>query len=180
VRDGQTSSHWPRLVVSRSTCPPLSTPPFPANSFVIGTAVINTHSEPKFACEASPPATALASPGTPAHSVAASARRARPPHHPENETRARLLPAGVRGVRQELLRDASSGVAGGRAASPWQRHRTAALTVAVAPPAWCARMRTGVAAAAMGAMLVVEEEVVVVMMVATTMVVSAKDQDYHR
>ena len=45
VRDGQTSSHWPRLVVSRSTCPPLSTPPprARANSFVIGTAVINTH-----------------------------------------------------------------------------------------------------------------------------------------
>ena len=43
VRDGQTSSHWPRLVVSRSTCPPLSPPP--ANSFVIGTAVINTHTE---------------------------------------------------------------------------------------------------------------------------------------
>jgi hypothetical protein len=29
VRDGQTSSYWPRLVVSRSTCPPLSTPPPP-------------------------------------------------------------------------------------------------------------------------------------------------------
>ena len=43
-RDGQTSSHRPRLVVSRSTCPPLSTPPSPhANSLVIGTAVINTH-----------------------------------------------------------------------------------------------------------------------------------------
>ncbi len=27
VRDGPTSSHWPRLVVSCSTCPPLSTPP---------------------------------------------------------------------------------------------------------------------------------------------------------
>ena len=44
VRDGQTSSHWPRLVVPRSTCPHLSpSPPPPANSFVIGTAVINTH-----------------------------------------------------------------------------------------------------------------------------------------
>ena len=41
VRDGQTSPHRPRLVVSRSTCPPLSPSP-PANSFVIGTAVINT------------------------------------------------------------------------------------------------------------------------------------------
>ena len=29
VRDGQTSSHRPLLVVSRSTCPPLSTPPLP-------------------------------------------------------------------------------------------------------------------------------------------------------
>ena len=42
VRDGQTSPHRPRLVVSRSTCPPLS-PSTHANSFVIGTAVINTH-----------------------------------------------------------------------------------------------------------------------------------------
>jgi hypothetical protein len=41
VRDGQTSPHRPRIVISRSTCPPLS--PFPhANSFIIGTAVINT------------------------------------------------------------------------------------------------------------------------------------------
>jgi hypothetical protein len=41
VRDGQTSPHRPRLVASRSTCPPLS--PFPlSNSFIIGTAVINT------------------------------------------------------------------------------------------------------------------------------------------
>jgi len=42
VRDGQTSPHRPRLIVSRSTCPPLSSPPL-ANSFVIGPAVINTH-----------------------------------------------------------------------------------------------------------------------------------------
>jgi hypothetical protein len=42
VRDGQTSPHRPRLVVSRSTCPPLSPSPH-ANSFVTGTAVINTH-----------------------------------------------------------------------------------------------------------------------------------------
>ena len=42
VRDGQTSPHRPRLVVSLSTCPPLSPSPF-ANSFIIGTAVINTH-----------------------------------------------------------------------------------------------------------------------------------------
>jgi hypothetical protein len=42
VRDGQTSPHRPRLVVSRSTCPPLSPSPH-ASSFVIGTAVINTH-----------------------------------------------------------------------------------------------------------------------------------------
>ena len=32
----------PRLVVSRSTCPPISPPPH-ANSFVLGPAVINTH-----------------------------------------------------------------------------------------------------------------------------------------
>jgi hypothetical protein len=44
VRDGQTSPHRPRLVVSHSTCPPLSPSPH-ANSFLIGTAVINTHSK---------------------------------------------------------------------------------------------------------------------------------------
>jgi hypothetical protein len=42
VRDGQTSPHRPRLVVSRITCPPISPPPH-ANSFVLGPAVINTH-----------------------------------------------------------------------------------------------------------------------------------------
>jgi hypothetical protein len=42
VRDGQPSPHRPRLVVSRSTCPPLSPSPH-ANSFIIGTAVINSH-----------------------------------------------------------------------------------------------------------------------------------------
>ena len=43
VCDGQTSPHRPRLVVSHSTCPPLSSPPH-ANSFVIGPAVIkHTH-----------------------------------------------------------------------------------------------------------------------------------------
>jgi hypothetical protein len=42
VRDEQTHPHSPRLVVSHSTCPPLSSSP-PANSFVIGPAVINTH-----------------------------------------------------------------------------------------------------------------------------------------
>jgi len=43
VRDGQTSPHRPWLVVSRSTCPPLSSPPH-ANCFVIGHAVIKqTH-----------------------------------------------------------------------------------------------------------------------------------------
>jgi len=42
VCDGQASPPRPRLVVSCTTCPPLS--PFPdANSFVIGNAVINTH-----------------------------------------------------------------------------------------------------------------------------------------
>ncbi len=43
VRDGQTSPRRPRLVVSHSTCPPLSPSPH-ADSFVIGTAVINIHS----------------------------------------------------------------------------------------------------------------------------------------
>ncbi len=42
VRDGQTSPHRPRLVVSRSTYPPLFPSPH-ASNFVIGTAVINTH-----------------------------------------------------------------------------------------------------------------------------------------
>jgi hypothetical protein len=42
VRDGQTSPHRPRLVVSRSTCPPLSPSPH-ANSPVTGTALTNTH-----------------------------------------------------------------------------------------------------------------------------------------
>ena len=46
VRDGQTHPHRPRLVVSHSTCPPLSSPPH-ANSFVIGPAVIkHTHRTP--------------------------------------------------------------------------------------------------------------------------------------
>ena len=39
------SSHRPRLVASRSTCPQLSPSPH-ANSFVIGTAVLNTHTPP--------------------------------------------------------------------------------------------------------------------------------------
>ena len=42
VRDGQASPHRPRLVVSRSTCLHYP-PPAHTNSFVIGTAVINTH-----------------------------------------------------------------------------------------------------------------------------------------
>jgi hypothetical protein len=42
VCGGQPSPHKPRLVVSHSTCPPLSSSPH-ANSFVLGTAVINTH-----------------------------------------------------------------------------------------------------------------------------------------
>ena len=40
MRDGQTSPHRPRLVVSRSTS---STPSPHANSFIIGTAVMSTH-----------------------------------------------------------------------------------------------------------------------------------------
>ena len=39
-RDEQTHPHRPRLVVSHSTCSPLSTPPPHTNSFVIGPAVI--------------------------------------------------------------------------------------------------------------------------------------------
>jgi hypothetical protein len=46
VRDGQPSPHRPRLVVSRSTCPPISPPPH-VNSFVLGPAVINTHTQGK-------------------------------------------------------------------------------------------------------------------------------------
>jgi hypothetical protein len=43
VPDGQTHPHRPRLVVSHSTCPPLSSSPH-AHSFVIGPAVIkHTH-----------------------------------------------------------------------------------------------------------------------------------------
>jgi len=42
--DGRTSPHRPRLVVSRSTCPPLSPSPH-ENSFIIGTAVIHTHTQ---------------------------------------------------------------------------------------------------------------------------------------
>jgi hypothetical protein len=43
VRDEQTHPHRPRLVVSHSTCPPLSSSPH-ANRFVIGPAVIkHTH-----------------------------------------------------------------------------------------------------------------------------------------
>jgi hypothetical protein len=42
VCGGQPSPHKPRLVVSHSTCPPLSSSPH-AHSFVLGSAVINTH-----------------------------------------------------------------------------------------------------------------------------------------
>ena len=43
MRDEQTHPHRPQLVVSHSTCPPLSSPPH-ANSFVIGSALIKpTH-----------------------------------------------------------------------------------------------------------------------------------------
>jgi hypothetical protein len=45
VRAGQTHPHRPRLVVSHSTCPPLSSSPH-AHSFVIGPAVIkHTHNK---------------------------------------------------------------------------------------------------------------------------------------
>jgi hypothetical protein len=42
VCGGQPSPHKPRLVVSHSTCPPLFSSPH-AHSFVLGTAVRNTH-----------------------------------------------------------------------------------------------------------------------------------------
>jgi hypothetical protein len=42
VCGGQPSPHKPRLVVSHSTCPPLSSSPH-AHSIVLGTTVINTH-----------------------------------------------------------------------------------------------------------------------------------------
>ena len=42
---GQPSLHKPRLVVSHSTCPPLSSSPN-AHSFVLGTAVINNKQAP--------------------------------------------------------------------------------------------------------------------------------------
>ena len=42
VFGGQPSPHKPRLVVSHSTCPPLSSSPH-AHSFVLGTAVINNN-----------------------------------------------------------------------------------------------------------------------------------------
>jgi hypothetical protein len=45
VCGGQPSPHKPRLVVSHSTCPPLSSSPH-SHSFVLGTAVINTHTPP--------------------------------------------------------------------------------------------------------------------------------------
>jgi len=60
VRDGQTSPHRPRLVVSRSTCPPLFPSPH-ANGFVIVNAVINKHTSSgsvsviPSACPLSPP-----------------------------------------------------------------------------------------------------------------------------
>ena len=47
MRDGQTSPHKPRLVVPHSTCPSLSPSP-PAHSFIIGPAVINTHTARAF------------------------------------------------------------------------------------------------------------------------------------
>jgi hypothetical protein len=47
VCGGQPSPHKPRLVVSHSTCPPLSSSPH-AHSFVLGTVVINTHTSEHF------------------------------------------------------------------------------------------------------------------------------------
>jgi hypothetical protein len=45
VCGGQPSPHKPRLIVSHSTCPPLSSSPH-AHSFVLGTAVINNNAPP--------------------------------------------------------------------------------------------------------------------------------------
>ena len=53
VRDRQASPHRPRLVVSHSTCPPLSPSPH-ANSFVIGTAVINAQLTTHQCCPTGP------------------------------------------------------------------------------------------------------------------------------
>jgi hypothetical protein len=49
VCGGQPSLHKPRLVVSHITCPPLSSSPH-AHSFVLGTAVINTHTPCQHCC----------------------------------------------------------------------------------------------------------------------------------
>jgi hypothetical protein len=46
VCGGQPSPHKPRLVVSRSACPPLSSSPH-VHSFVLGTAVINNNTVTK-------------------------------------------------------------------------------------------------------------------------------------
>jgi len=56
VCGGQPSPHKPRLVVSHRTCPPLSSSPH-AHSFVIGPAVINTHTihPPSFTQSPYPP-----------------------------------------------------------------------------------------------------------------------------
>jgi hypothetical protein len=52
VCGGQASPHKSRLVVSHSTCPPLSSSPH-AHSFVLGSAVINTYTAHPTACTAS-------------------------------------------------------------------------------------------------------------------------------
>jgi hypothetical protein len=49
VYGGQAGPHKPRLVVSHSTCPPLSSSPH-AHSFELGTAVINTHNKHTHTC----------------------------------------------------------------------------------------------------------------------------------
>jgi hypothetical protein len=64
VCGGQPSPHKPRLVVSHSTCPPLSSSPH-AHSFVIGPAVINTHtgrSMPRHGWAPDPPMVVIRSP----------------------------------------------------------------------------------------------------------------------
>ena len=82
VCGGQPSPHKPRLVVSRSTCPPLSSSPH-AHSFVIGPAVINTHINLK--------SSHLESVKILHHSTLPPARRRKPARHRRRYLRRQLL-----------------------------------------------------------------------------------------
>jgi hypothetical protein len=72
VRGGQPSPHKPRLVVPHSTCPPLSSSPH-ANSFVLGTAVINTHSRAEWATSGMQRAAGAWSSTCPSHTTGSAA-----------------------------------------------------------------------------------------------------------